>query len=56
MNTKYLVTGAAGHLGNRMIRQLAREGKSVRALILPGDPLARYLPQGESEWREMSGK
>ena len=33
-----LVTGATGHIGNVLVRRLAREGKPVRVLMLPGDP------------------
>lgn len=46
--TKYLVTGAAGNLGSSVARQLVSEGKSVRALVLKGDPAASRLP-GEVE-------
>jgi dihydroflavonol-4-reductase len=31
------VTGATGHLGNVLVRELARRGKRVRALVEPGD-------------------
>ena len=44
MNRIYLVTGAAGHLGNTIIRQLRAEGQNVRALVLPGDRVAGELP------------
>jgi dihydroflavonol-4-reductase len=32
-----LVTGAAGHIGNVLVRGLIRRGECVRALILPGE-------------------
>lgn len=32
-----LVTGATGHIGNVLVRRLLDRGKSVRALILPGE-------------------
>ena len=33
----YLVTGATGHIGNVLIRQLLEKGERVRAMILPGE-------------------
>lgn len=34
-----LITGAAGHLGNVLVRELIAEGEKVRALVYPGEPL-----------------
>ena len=35
-----LVTGATGHLGNVLVRELVEKGKKVRALILPTEKSA----------------
>lgn len=45
MSEIYLVTGAAGHLGNAITRQLVAGGKKVRAFVLPGDKTAERLPK-----------
>lgn len=42
MDKIYLVTGAAGHLGNVITRKLAKGGKMVRALLLPCE---QYIPK-----------
>lgn len=34
-----LITGAAGHLGNVLARELLKRGEKVRALVLPGEKL-----------------
>lgn len=41
----YLLTGAAGFLGSTICRQLVERGEIVRALVLPNDPYAKYLPE-----------
>lgn len=38
MKTIYCVTGATGHLGNNVVKMLVDSGKSVRALVLEGQP------------------
>ena len=45
MNRIYLLTGAAGLLGINISRQLIDAGEYVRALVLKGDPAAKYVPQ-----------
>lgn len=37
MKRLYLVTGATGHLGNTIIRDLCQQGEMVRGLVIPGD-------------------
>lgn len=40
-----LLTGGAGFLGRAVLSRLLARGETVRALVLPGDPLAKYLPE-----------
>lgn len=40
----YLVTGAAGFLGNTVCRKLVDRGDKVRAFVLEGDKSAQFLP------------
>lgn len=37
MRKIYIITGAAGHLGNTLVRLLAKSGCQVRGLLLPGE-------------------
>lgn len=37
MKKLYIITGAAGHLGNTMVRILQKAGVAIRALVLPGE-------------------
>ena len=43
-NTMYLLTGAAGYLGSNISRSLIAQGKTVRALVLKGDPALLQVP------------
>ena len=40
MALQYLVTGANGHLGSAILRELDARGAAVRALVLPGETFA----------------
>ena len=42
----YIVTGAAGNLSSAIVRQLVRDGRRVRALVLPREEAAKHLPTG----------
>ena len=43
MQKLFLVTGAAGHLGGTIVRQLEKDGVLTRGLVLPGEA----APQGD---------
>lgn len=54
MEKLYLVTGAAGHLGSVIARQLTESGKAVRALILPNE---KHIPEAaEIHFGDMRNK
>ena len=38
-----LVTGASGHLGNVLIRELLADGEKIRAMVLPGETIEHLL-------------
>lgn len=42
----YLVTGAAGFLGNNIVLQLLDQKETVRALVLENDPTVEKMPEG----------
>jgi dihydroflavonol-4-reductase len=39
----WLATGATGHIGNVLVRQLIERGEKVRVLILPDECRARCM-------------
>ncbi len=41
----YLITGAAGFLGNHICSELLKRGENIRALVLPGDKSIKYVPK-----------
>ncbi|KAK8865020.1 hypothetical protein M9Y10_010549 [Tritrichomonas musculus] len=41
----YLLTGAAGFLGNHICSQLIKRGDRVRAFVLKGDPAIKFIPK-----------
>ena len=43
--TIYLLTGAAGYLGSNISRSLIAQKKTVRALVLKGDPAMAQVPK-----------
>lgn len=46
MDELYLITGAAGHLGNTLVGKLLELGKNIRILVLPNE---RNTPEGNLE-------
>lgn len=45
MESIYLVTGASGHIGHALVRQLLAEGKRVRGLVFRAENLEDRMPQ-----------
>lgn len=47
MAVKYLITGAAGHLGSAVVNDLlSSDMQDIRVLVMPGDKTASELPAG----------
>ena len=46
-----VVTGATGHIGNVLIRELITRGQTVRALVLPDDDCRPLCNAFSQEWK-----
>lgn len=46
MSELYLITGAAGYLGNTLVRSLLKMGRDIRILVLPEE---KNIPEGKLE-------
>ena len=54
-NTIYVVTGAAGHLGSYVTRELLSQGKQVRAFVLSGETCPDFIDENRALLKEYTG-
>lgn len=54
-NTIYIVTGAAGHLGSYVVRELLFRGREVRALVLPNESCPDFIDVNRHLLKEYAG-
>lgn len=54
-NAIYIVTGAAGHLGGYVVKELLLRGEEVRALVLPKEHVPSFVVVNRHNLREYEG-
>ena len=50
-----VVTGASGHVGNNLVRELLARGHTVRAIIRPASPLPDWADKAEIHLADLRG-
>ena len=51
----YIVTGAAGHLGSCVVKELLAQGREVRAFVLPGEACPDFIETNRHLLKEYTG-